>query len=130
MKKLIALLLLSFFVFVTTCGPVVANEYEKIFSTKNILIDVRTPAEYQYDHLKKAVNIPLNELNADIKYFAPDKEQAIVVYCASGKRSDIAVRELKGLGYTNVINAGKFKDLKEMEGKLEPPAVPTNKKEH
>ena len=115
MKKLVTLLMISFFV--TSCGHVGANKYEKIFSPEILLIDVRTPMEYRYDHLEKAVNIPLNTIKEDIKYFAPDKERAIAVYCLSGGRANIAAKELKGLEYKNVINAGNFKNLKEMEEK-------------
>jgi phage shock protein E len=114
-KKLLALLLLS--LFVTACGHVATDISQKTASSKNILIDVRTPLEYQQGHLNNAVNIPFNKIKEDIKNYAPDKEQTIMVYCQSGKRSDIAVKELKGLGYKNVINAGKFKELKEMEEK-------------
>jgi len=114
-KKLIALLLLSFYV--AGCGHVGAKKYEEIPPSKIVLIDVRTPLEYQNDHLEKSVNIPFDKIKDEIKYFAPDKEQVIMVYCQSGKRTDIAIRELKGLGYKNVINAGRFKELKEIEEK-------------
>lgn len=113
MKKLITLLLLSFFV--TVCGQVNANDYEKIFSKKNVLIDVRTPSEYLYGHLDKAINIPFNKIESEIKYYAPDKEQTVVVYCKSGSRARIAEKKLKEMGYTNVINAGKYDELKKLE---------------
>ena len=116
MKRIVVLLLLS--LFATNCGQVDANEYEKIFSSENVLVDVRTPSEYLYDHLDKAVNIPFDKIESEIKYYAPNKEQTIVVYCESGSRSGIAEKKLKEMGYTNVINAGKFKELKAAEEKL------------
>jgi phage shock protein E len=115
LKKLIALLLLSFYVI--GCGHVASDRSEKIFSSGNILIDVRTPLEFHQGHLEKAVNIPFNKIKEDIKYFAPDKTQPVVLYCLSGGRADFALKTLKSLGYTNVINAGKYKELKEMEEK-------------
>ena len=118
MKKIITLLLLS--LFSAVCGQVDANEYEKIFSPDNVLIDVRTPSEYQRGHLKNAKNIPYDKIEEDIKYFVPDKEQTIVVYCLSGKRANIAEKKLKSLGYKNIINGGKFKDLEVLEKKLDP----------
>lgn len=116
MKKIFALLLLSFFV--TVSGQVGADEYEKIFTTKNVLIDVRTPSEYMNGHLDKAVNIPFNKIETEIKYYAPDKAQMVVVYCLSGKRADIAAKKLEDMGYTNIINAGKYNDLKAVEERL------------
>ena len=113
MKKIIILLLLS--LFATVCGQVDANEYEKIFSSKNVIVDVRTPSEYLYGHIEKAVNIPLDKIEADIKYFAPDKNQTVVVYCASGHRASMAEKKLIEMGYKNVINAGKYKELKKLE---------------
>jgi phage shock protein E len=116
MKKLVALILLSFFT--TVCGQVDANEYERIFSSENVLVDVRTPSEYLYDHLDKAVNIPFDKIESEIKYYAPNKEQTIVVYCESGSRARMAQKKLEEMGYTNVINAGKFRELKAAEEKL------------
>lgn len=115
MKKLITLLFLSFFV--TVGGQVDANEYEKIFSSDNVIIDVRTPSEYHRGHLKNAKNIPHTKIEEEIKYFVPNKEQTVVLYCLSGSRARIAEKKLKEMGYKNVINAGKYQDLKEMEEK-------------
>ena len=113
MKKIITLLLLS--LFATVCGQVEANEYEKIFSSENVLVDVRTPSEYLYGHLEKAVNIPFDKIETEIKYFAPDKNQTVVVYCKSGSRASIAEKKLKEMGYKNVINAGEYEKLKKLE---------------
>ena len=118
MKKLVTLLLL--FLYATVCSQVDASEYEKIFSPDNVLIDVRTPSEYQRGHLKNARNIPYNNIDQDIKNLVPDKEQTVVVYCLSGKRADIAEKRLKSLGYKNVINGGKLRDLEALEKKLNP----------
>ena len=119
MKKIVILVLVILGAVATaTCGQNNSINKDQIFNSKTILIDVRTPSEYAYDHLKKAVNIPLNKIEEDIKYFAPDKEQTIVVYCSSGKRAAVAAKELKNMGYKNVINAGRLKDLKPLEERL------------
>ena len=90
-----------------------------IFDPDTLIVDVRTPSEYAYEHIENAVNIPFNKIAADMKYFAPDKEKTIVVYCESGSRAHFAERKLKELGYKNVINAGRYKDLKALEEKME-----------
>ena len=118
MKKLITLLLLSFFTAV--CANSGADDFEKIFSPDNVIIDVRTPQEFNRGHLKNAKNIPHNNIKEGIARVVPDKDQTIVVYCRSGRRSGIAEKALKELGYKNVINAGKYDDLKVMEEKANP----------
>lgn len=115
MKKLITLLLLL--LATTVWGQNNALDYNVVFDSKNLLVDVRTPSEYASGHIKNAVNIPYNEIAEDIKYFAPDKERTIVVYCYSGGRANAAARTLKDLGYKNIINAGTYADLKLLEKK-------------
>ena len=63
------------------------------------------PAQYYDDHhLPGAINIPHDEIDALAPTRLPDKDAAIVVYCASGpcQNSGIAARRLAQLGYTNV----------------------------
>ncbi len=73
-----------------------------------MLIDVRTPQEYQGGNIKGAVNLPLDNITRDISQTASDKSQKLLLYCRSGARSGMAVRLLKKQGYTNVFNLGSF----------------------
>ena len=71
-----------------------------------VLIDVRTKAEYDEQHLSKAINIP-NENIKDIKnYEEITKDTKIIVYCKSGSRSSNSANELVNMGYKNVYNLG------------------------
>ena len=71
-----------------------------------VLIDVRTKAEYEQQHLSKAINIP-NENIKDIKnYEEITKDTKIIVYCKSGSRSSNSANELINMGYKNVYNLG------------------------
>ena len=71
-----------------------------------VLIDVRTPAEYEEKHLSKAINIP-NESIKDIKdHEEITKDTKIIVYCRSGARSSNSASELINMGYKNVYNLG------------------------
>jgi phage shock protein E len=72
------------------------------------LIDVRTSQEFQAGHLAKAINIPLDQLEQKISQEAPDKEQAILLHCASGVRSGKAAKILKKLGYSKVLDLGSY----------------------
>ena len=75
-----------------------------------LVLDVRTPGEYQSGHYEKARNIPVQELGDRVSELG-DKKRAIVVYCASGMRSARAVKILTAAGFTDVTNAGGLRDL-------------------
>jgi phage shock protein E len=76
-----------------------------------IVIDVRSPAEYQSAHAQRTKNIPLNQLKAKIAKVAQPTDE-IWVCCASGSRSSQAMRELKALGYRRLRDIGSWKNLK------------------
>jgi len=58
-----------------------------------LLIDVRTPAEYEAGHIAGAINMPLNSLGRHVAEIPPD--QAMVLYCSSGYRSAMGVMALQ-----------------------------------
>ena len=71
-----------------------------------LLIDVRSPGEYAGGFLDGAVNLPLDQLQAGIARVAPDLDQPIVLYCASGGRSGMGCMLLQQMGYRQVSNGG------------------------
>jgi phage shock protein E len=77
-----------------------------------LVLDVRSPEEYAQGHLQQAQNIPHDQIAMQIAQIAPDKNQEIVLYCRSGRRSGIALQTLQDLGYTKVVNGGAYDDLK------------------
>ena len=76
-----------------------------------LVLDVRTPGEYQGGHCEGALNIPVQELDARLGELK-DKKQAIVVYCASGMRSASAASILSTAGFTDVTDAGGYGNLR------------------
>ncbi len=76
-----------------------------------ILIDVRSPAEYQSGHLGDAISLPLNQIEHRISEFVSDKSALIIVYCQSGLRALTAYKYLRELGYSNVENGGAMESL-------------------
>ena len=78
---------------------------------KALLIDVRTPDEYQKEHLKYARNIDIRSAGfADqVKKFSKDKR--IYLYCHSGNRSGKATDSLQTLGYRQSYNIGALDSL-------------------
>lgn len=80
-----------------------------------VVIDVRTPDEYQGGHVSNASNIPVDQFAdriAEVDHLAgPDKTKPLVVYCAAGSRAAKAKQILEAAGYTHVVNGGGFDDL-------------------
>lgn len=64
---------------------------------KQILLDVRTKAEFEQGHIQGALHIPVDELRSRVNELDPEKE--IYVYCAVGVRGYIASRILNQKGY-------------------------------
>ena len=75
-----------------------------------IIIDARTQEEYDQGHIPEAILIPEYEIADRAEKELPDKDQLILVYCRSGRRSKIAAEELVKLGYTNVKEFGGIID--------------------
>ena len=75
-----------------------------------IIIDARTQEEYDQGHIPGAILIPEYEIADRSEKELPDKEQLILVYCRSGRRSKIAAEKLVKLGYSNVKEFGGIID--------------------
>jgi phage shock protein E len=71
-----------------------------------LLIDVRAYSEYMAGHLPDAHSVPLPQLGEQIVHLAPDHATPIILYCASGARSEQALGLLQQQGYTEVHNGG------------------------
>ena len=75
-----------------------------------IILDVREQYEYDEGHIPDAILIPYGEIADRAENELLDKNQLILVYCRSGRRSKIAAEELVKLGYTNVKEFGGIID--------------------
>ena len=122
MKKLVFLLLAV--MMLTACGQdkennqgavyvnITAEEAKQIMDTEEgyIILDVRTQEEYDESHIPGAILIPHTEIEARAEEVLTDKDQLILVYCRSGRRSKIAAEALLKLGYTNIREFGGIID--------------------
>ena len=75
-----------------------------------IILDVRTPGEFEEKHIPGAINVANETIGTDEIPELPDKDQLILVYCRSGNRSKQASEKLVALGYTNIIEFGGIND--------------------
>ena len=117
MKKFLLVLLLALPVFLQASVEKIspADAAKLVADGKAVLIDVREPAEWLESGVAApAVLLPKSEFDAgrlgewkDFLAKVGDKE--IVIYCRSGKRSDVVAAALEKEGH-KVANAGGFKD--------------------
>ena len=93
------------------------TEKEELTETKvadqhaQLIVDVRTVAEFRSGAYPSAVNIPLDDLMRRREELGSDLNRDIVVYCASGGRSAYAQRQLMQLGFTNITNGGGLSSM-------------------
>jgi len=71
-----------------------------------LIVDVRTKGEYKSAHADKSINIPLDQLQKELKRLGPKRDRPIITCCASGNRSRVAKSIIKSAGYTEVHNGG------------------------
>ncbi len=122
MKKLIPIFL-SALMFTGCAGAGnQANTYRQISmddavammaqETGYVILDVRRPDEFAAGHIPNAINVPNETIGAEEIPELPDKDQLIMVYCRSGRRSKEASEKLVKLGYTNIVEFGGILDWK------------------
>lgn len=95
-----------------TYETITSKQAYELINTKNdyIILDVREQEEYDESHIPNALLIPYQTINNDIFNTLTNKDQLILVYCRSGRRSAIAAQTLVDLGYTNVKDFGGIID--------------------
>jgi rhodanese-related sulfurtransferase len=90
------------------------NKIQEYLEKGAVVIDVRSPQEYQSGHVEGSRNIPLNSIGNKIKEIQRYKKP-VIFCCASGMRSGQATSMLKSEGvdcinggsWTRVLNASK-----------------------
>ena len=75
-----------------------------------LIVDVRSAEEYQGGHFPGALNVPLDEIGARTAELG-GKDEPIVVYCRSGRRSAVAKQTLEKAGFTNIVNGGSLEAM-------------------
>lgn len=122
MKKWMFLLLAA--ILLTACGQtngkeqeamyvnITAQEAKTIMDTEQgyVILDTRTREEYDQGHIPGAIVIPHDEITDRVEEELTDKDQLLLVYCRSGRRSKLAAETLVKLGYTNIKEFGGILD--------------------
>jgi rhodanese-related sulfurtransferase len=125
MKKLLGIFLAM--LLLTACGQeprtqqeeanmqytnITAQQAKEIMDTQTgyVILDVRAQSEYDEGHIPGAIVIPHDQVKEKAEDILPDKDQLILVYCRSGRRSKLAAEDLVDLGYTNIKEFGGILD--------------------
>ena len=122
MKKWISILLVT--VLLSACGQTGGNKQEAVYQNITaqqakalmdtqsgyVILDTRTREEYDQGHIPGAILIPYDQVPEQAEDILPDKDQLILVYCRSGRRSKLAAEALVKLGYTNIQEFGGIID--------------------
>ncbi len=77
----------------------------------DVVLDVRTPAEYAAGHLDGADNVDVLAPDFAARVDALDRKQTYYLYCRSGNRSGQAARRMKEMGFEKAYNVGGFEAL-------------------
>lgn len=75
-----------------------------------IILDVRTFEEYNERHIPEAICVPNESIGTEPIDELPQKDQLILVYCRSGRRSKEAAEKLAAMGYSNIYEFGGILD--------------------
>ena len=76
----------------------------------HVIVDVRRADEYAQGHIPGAILIPNESITDTPPEELPDKNQIILVYCRTGRRSKEASQKLADMGYVNVYEFGGIED--------------------
>ncbi len=69
-----------------------------------VVLDVRTPREFEGGHLAGATNIDFNGKKFAASLESLDRDRTYLVYCAVGGRSTASLKTLEKLGFKKVIH--------------------------
>ncbi len=75
------------------------------------VIDVRTPEEYEAAHVVGAINIDVEDASFSEQIAELDPDEPYLLYCRSGRRSNLAAQQMAAAGFTNLADAGGLADL-------------------
>lgn len=104
----IVLAVFAVFFLLKRAGQLSSKEALAHLKSGALVIDVRTPAEFNSGHLPGAINLPLDKIESALPRQVRDKNQVLLLHCQSGMRSGVAKKKLRALGYANAFNLGSY----------------------
>ncbi|MBU0661273.1 rhodanese-like domain-containing protein [Patescibacteria group bacterium] len=95
------------FSFLSRTPVISCQELQEAMNSKQeapVIVDVRETGEWNAGHIDGSINIPLANIQERISKVVPNKGMPVVLCCATGGRSRVAVQILRQLGYTKASN--------------------------
>jgi rhodanese-related sulfurtransferase len=96
------------FMVMRRAGQIAAKEGAELVKRGAMIIDVRTPEEYNSGHLSQAFNMPVDDIGSLLPAKVRDKSRVILLHCKTGLRSKKAKTTLIRQGYSNVFDMGSY----------------------
>lgn len=94
-----------------------ANKTKDALRRGAIIIDVRTPQEFDMGHIPEAIHIPVDRIRMNASRIK-EMKRPVILCCNSGARSGKALVYLKAEGVREVYNGGSWEQLLKMIHKL------------
>jgi rhodanese-related sulfurtransferase len=93
------------------------NKIKEALKNGAVIIDVRTPHEYDNGRIPSSINIPVDRIAASVERIRSMKKPVILV-CESSMRSNTAKNILKSAGIQDVYNGGSWESVLKITNKL------------
>jgi phage shock protein E len=103
---LVTLIVMAFIQYNNTTIKKENELLSKAIQAGAVLVDVRTPEEYQEGSVRGAINIPLDSIKNHFDEFKQHSQ--IILFCRTGNRSGTAKRILETEGFRNILNGGPW----------------------
>lgn len=102
----------------SACAPSAGNPPTAAvdFTADTIVIDVRTPEEFDTGHLDGSLNISWESAEFMEAVSTLDKSANYVIYCRSGNRAGQAIDMMASMGFTHLTNLGSVDEAAKATG--------------
>jgi rhodanese-related sulfurtransferase len=86
------------------------NKIKEALRNGAVVIDVRTPREFDEGHIPQSLNIPVDRISASAQRIK-GMNKPVIFCCVSGMRSSNAVSAMKQNGLKEVYNGGSWQSV-------------------
>jgi rhodanese-related sulfurtransferase len=96
------------YMYVKRSGQISTKDAAEYLRNGAMIIDVRSPNEFESGHILQAYNMPVDRIEMIAPSTVKDRNKVLLLHCSTGVRSRMAKKRLEEIGYKNVFNLGSF----------------------